>query len=162
NQPDATQDERAHQDLADLGRADHQSAHVSGIKGKCGAALCACPALSERLAPGELTQLTGKLAGVMGGDSRLPVEAVTSHDIDRTLEHEPNRRLTLAHFEDNLARGEIPRRTARETLGGLDFGRIEHRKQLVAARLDDAHAWSPAGVAGRSAFNKQAAGCWRF
>ena len=99
---------------------------MSGIERKRGAAFCACRALSERLAPGELAQLAGELAGVMGGDGRLPVEAVTPHDVDRTLEHEPGRRLPLANVEDDVTRGEFARRTARKTLGRFDLPSIEN------------------------------------
>jgi hypothetical protein len=51
--------------------------------------------------------------------------------------------MTLAHVEDNLAGAEIARGTTREALSGLDLRRIEDGKQLVVARLDETHTYSP-------------------
>ena len=43
----------------------------------------------------------------MRGDRRLVVQAVAAHDVDRPFEHEPGRRLALAHLEDDLAWARI-------------------------------------------------------
>ena len=51
-QPDAAQDEGAHHDLADFGRADHQRAHMRGVERQRGAAFRPGARRGERAAPG--------------------------------------------------------------------------------------------------------------
>ena len=143
DQSDAAQDEGAHDDLADLGRADHQRAHMRGVERQRGAAVGAGPAAGERIAPGELAHLTGELPDMMRRDRRLALEAVAPHDVDRALEHEPGGGIALADVEHHLARRERPRRPAGKALGGFDLRGIEHGKHLLAACFGDAHAGPP-------------------
>jgi hypothetical protein len=147
-QSDPPENERTHHDLADLGRADHQRTHVRRVERKRGTAVRAGGGRRQRLAPGELADLARELAGMVGGDGRLAIETIAADDIDRTLEHEPGRRIGHAGVEHHLAGGEIPGRPASEALGRFDLARLKHRKQLVTTGLNYAHRYSPGGCGG--------------
>ena len=147
-QSDPPENERAHQDLADLGRTDHQGAYMRRVERKRGAALRSGAARGKRLAPGKLADLARELAGMVGGDRRLAVETIAADDIDRTLEHEPGRRIGYARVEYRLAGREIPGRPAGEALGRFDLAGVQHRKHLVAAGLNYAHRYSLSRAAG--------------
>ena len=75
----------------------------------------------------------------MAGDCRLVIEAIATYYIDRALEHEPDRGMTLADVEDDFTGCEIVCWPACEALRNVELARIEHRKQLVATSLDNAH-----------------------
>jgi hypothetical protein len=141
DQPDAAQDEGAHDHLADFRRADHERAQMGGIEREGGATLRAGAARGQGGAAGELAELAGDVAGAVGGDRDLPVEPVAADHLDGAREHEPGRRLALADLEHDHAGGEGARRPAREASRGLDLRRVEHGKHLVTAGLDQAHLW---------------------
>ena len=145
-QSNAAQDERPHDDLADLGGADHQRAHMGGIERQHGAAVRAGATRGQRSAAGELVHLAAELADAEPGDRRLMVQAVAAHDVDGTFEHQPARRVARAHLVDELAWGEFADLAAGETPRGLDLGRVQHRKHLGTAGLDKRHDGSLAGA----------------
>src|SRR6478672_7268401 len=107
------------------------------------------PARPEASIPAPASWLTSpeNLTGAMASDRRLTIETITTYHVNRALEHEPSRRVALARLENDFARGKITRRAARKALGCLDLRSIEHGKHLVMARLDEAHARSPVGIA---------------
>src|SRR6476646_4046705 len=146
DESDATKDERSHENLANIGRADHQGAHMGGIERQRGTALGTRAAGSEHPGPGELAYLARELTGAMASDRRLTIETITTYNVNRALEHEPSRRVALARLENDFARGEISRRAARKALGCLDLRSIDHGQHLVMACLDEAHARSPVGI----------------
>ncbi len=141
DQPDPAQDEGAHHDLADFGRADHQRADMRIVERNRGRAVSAGPAHGERLAPGELAQFAGELATMVGGDEHFVAVAVAAERVDGALEHEPGRCIPLADVEHGFAWREVARRTAGEALRRLDLLFFEHGKYLMTARLGDAHGW---------------------
>jgi hypothetical protein len=145
NEPDAAQDEGAHEHLADLRRADHERAEMGGIEGQSGATLWAGPARGQRGAAGKLAELAGDVTGAVGGDSDLLVEPVPAHHLDGAREHQPGRRLALADGEDDLTRCEGPLLAAGKALCRLDLRQVEHRKHLVTTGLDETHRVSPVG-----------------
>ena len=140
DQPDAAQDEGAHDDLADFRRADHQRTDMRRVERQRRAAVAAGPAASERLTPRELAHLAGDLPDMMRRDRRLAIEPIAPHHIDRALEHEPGGSVPLADVEHDLARREVARRPARKALGRLDLRGVEHGKDLLVTLFDDAHA----------------------
>ena len=98
-------------------------------------------------APGQLADLAAELADAERGDRRFMMEAVATDDVDRTFEHQPARRIALAHIVEELAGSELARRAAREALRGLGLRRVEHGKQLVTAGVEERHGASLAGAA---------------
>ena len=136
---DAAQDEGAHENLAELGGADHQRADMRGIEGQRGAAVGTGTAGGERAAAGQRTDLAGELAFAEQDDRRLAVQAVAPDDLDATVEHQPDRRIAHAHVVDQFAGREVPRVAVGEAPGGLHLQAAEHRKELVEAGLEDAH-----------------------
>ena len=47
--------------------------------------------------------------------------------------------MARAHIEDDRSGGKVARWSARQTLRRLDLPRVEHWKQLVTTRFDEAH-----------------------
>lgn len=122
-----------------------KGAYTRRVERKRGAALSSGAARGKRLAPSELADLARELAGMVGGNGRLAIETIAADDIDRTLEHEPGRRID-ARVEYRLAGRKIPGRPDGEALGRFDLARLKHRKQLVTTGLNYAYRYSPGGV----------------
>ena len=78
--------------------------------------------------------------GAVGGNGDLVVEPVLANHLDGSLEHEPGRRVSLAHLVNHLPGCERPCRTARKALGRLDLSKVEHREHLVTTSLGQAHS----------------------
>ena len=123
---------------------------MGGIERQHGAAVRAGATRGQRSAAGELVHLAAELADAEPGDRRLMVQAVAAHDVDGTFEHQPARRVARAHLVDELAWGEFADLAAGETPRGLDLGRVQHRKHLGTAGLDERHDGSLAGATRRS------------
>src|SRR5262245_38524184 len=143
NKPNPAKNEGAHHDLADLRRADHQRAHMCIVERNRRSAVGTGLSHGERLTARELTELAGKLSGVMRRYVRFNTTTVATNRVDAALEHEPGRHVPFADSEHGLARSEIPRRAAGKALCRLDLSGIEHGKHLVAAGLDQTHDSSP-------------------
>jgi hypothetical protein len=103
------------------------------------AAFRARTARRERFPAGELADFARELAGAMASDRSLAMETIAARHIDRALEHEPDRGIALTHVEYDLAGRKSPCGAACEALRRLDLARVEHRKQLTATGLDEAH-----------------------
>ena len=116
------------------------------IERKRGAAVRPGAACRKQFPPGELAHFARELAGAMADDGRLPAEAITAHDVDGSLEHEPSRCFSLTRSEHGLAGCETPCRAACEALGRLDLAHVEHGKHLVTTGFDEGHRCSPGGV----------------
>ena len=114
---------------------------MGGVEWQRGTAFGTGPTGSQRSRPGELAHLARELTGAKGGNGRLVIETIAANYVDRSLKHQPRRRVTFTRVEDDFARGKIAGRPAREALGRLDLRRIEDGKHLVVARVDEAHAW---------------------
>jgi hypothetical protein len=139
DQTDAAEDEGAHDDLADLRRANHQCAYMRGIEGQRRATLGAGSAAGQHPPAGKLIHLAGDLAHVMRCDWCLSIEGVPTHDVDRAFQHEPGRRVSLADVEHDLAGRKRARGPAGKTLRRFDLRRVENRENLLASLLDDTH-----------------------
>jgi hypothetical protein len=139
DQPDPPQDVGAHHDLANLGRADHQGAHMRRIEGQCAAAFRAGPPARQYLASRELAHLARKLTGVVGSNWRLSPNRISARDVDCAFEHEPGWSVALADIENDFARLKMSYRTTGEALGGLDLTRVKRREHLVVACFEDTH-----------------------
>ena len=144
NETDPAQDECAHDDLAHLGGADHEGANMRRVERQRDAAFSTRAAGGERLPPGDLAYLARELSNAMACDCGLAIETVTTRDIDRTFEHDPNRGVALARFEEDLSGREFPYRAACEALGRVDLAGVEHGKQLMTTGLEHAHR-APSG-----------------
>ena len=95
DQRDAAQDEGAHDDLAEFGRADHQRADMRGVERQRRAAFGTGLRRRQRAAAGELADLAGKLALGEQDHRSLPVQAVAAHDLEPAVEHQPGRALRM-------------------------------------------------------------------
>jgi hypothetical protein len=144
DQRDAPQDESAHDDLADLGRADHQRADMRGVERQRQAAMLAGARARQGAAARELADLAGKLARAEHDHRAFLVQPVASADLHDAAQHQPGRHVAHTDIVDELARREFPRRGAGEALRRRDLNGIEDRKDLVEAGVDETH-----GISGR-------------
>ena len=103
-----------------------KGAYTRRVERKRGAALRSGAARGKRLAPSELADLARELAGMVGGNGRLAIETIAADDIDRTLEHEPGRRMTPASNTDSPGAksraGPLAKRLAVSTWPGSSTG----------------------------------------
>ena len=112
---------------------------MGGVEWQRGTAFGTSAGGSQRRGPGELADLARELTGAKASDCRLVIESIATYHIDRSLEHEPGWGMAFADVEDDFAGCEFARWPACEALRRVDLARIEHRKQLVATSLDNAH-----------------------
>ena len=106
DQPDAAQDERAHQDLGDVRLGGQHAAevgtrHADDAAGDCG------PSRHQDHAIVEQVDLAGELpVGVDGEHLRRAVHVMVE-DLDRTLQHEEEIDRALATFEHDRTRRQL-------------------------------------------------------
>ncbi len=143
DQADAAQDQRAHHDLADLGRPDHQRAQMRRIERQRGASVVARDTAGKRGTTGKLADLSAELAGAVDRDRDFVAQPIATVDRDGALQDQPGRRMLVADREDRDARGKALRRAAGEAGRDLDLRRGEHREGLRLTRVDRAHAKAP-------------------
>jgi len=77
------------------------------------------------------------LTGPKAGNRRLVIKTIAAYNINRALEHEPDRGIALRDVIDDLTGCEVARWPVCKALRHVDLARVEHRKQLVATSLDD-------------------------
>src|SRR4029077_449047 len=82
--------------------------------------------------------------GAFVADRRLVAEPVAPGGLDRSGEHQPDRRGQLAHLDHDGAGLEAARRTAGEAARDIDLRRREHREHLVVSCLEYAQRSPPA------------------
>ena len=141
DQRHAAQDEGAHHDLAQFGRADHQRADMGGIVWQRGAAFVTGAAGSDGAETAQLADLAGKLPGPERNDRGFAVQPVAPHDLQPAFDDQPGRGIAGADVINLLAGRKSLRRAAGKTPGGLALDGVEHRKHLVKTVGGLAHYW---------------------
>src|SRR6476659_10370808 len=120
---------------------------MGGVEWQRGTACGTSASVSQCRGLGKLADLARELTLAKAGDRRLMIEAIATDHIDRALEHEPGRDIALADVVDDFIGRKVVRWHHCEALRHVDLARIEHRKQLMATSLDDAHLVLQAGQA---------------
>jgi hypothetical protein len=121
DQPDATQNERAHDDLTDFRRPDHQRPQMRRVDRKQGRAILAGSSRGDRRAAVDLADFARELPCTVGCDRRLVVRTVPPQDVDRAVEHEPNRHVAVPRGPDHVARRKMLWRAAGEAARRFDL-----------------------------------------
>ena len=133
-QSDAAQDQRAHDALAELGFRDEDVAQSRRWHDQRLDRLRRAR-VYERRPTGELVQLGDEPAGAMGDDGLLVPERVVLCDRDLAGENDEHAGAHVAGGDQPLARCKAAR--LGEAPQPFDLGRIELRKHLIEAGLDD-------------------------
>ena len=136
NQAHAAENERAHDDLAQLSGADHEDAHMRRVQWHRRASFCASLPGGKGLAPRKLADLSRELTDAVARYRRLAIETIAAHDIDGAFQHKPSRGVAFAGIEHDLARFEDGHRAAREALCRFDLFSAKHGEHLVSAASD--------------------------
>jgi hypothetical protein len=132
-QPRATQDERAHDPLAQVRFRDDQRAQLFG-RHQHGLAIVFGVGIHERMAPRELRDFARELAAALRHDWNAVAHPVALADGDASLDDQEHSRCRLAGGEQARATREPHHAT--ESLDPLDLAVGQHGKHLVAARDD--------------------------
>ena len=127
---DAAQDERAHEDLAELGVGLHQR-----LQGRRGPSRPPRPPrrdadAEQRAAARQHVHLAGELAGTVFGDQRLAVLA-EPHDLELPLGHDEEGDDRGPFLDEHFPRLDRARRAVRGE--ARDLGGCESRKNVVGA-----------------------------
>jgi len=129
DQADATQDEGAHDALAQLGFGDQQRANLVG-RDQQGLDFAFRHAIDQGRAVGELTDLGHELAWPLLGDGRYMADAVALRDRDMARQNHEHAGGGLARLEQFLAVGIAAQRS--KTAQALDFLRAQGRECVIA------------------------------
>lgn len=97
----------------------------------------------ERATACKLADLAGELSAAVNRDGVLAPKAVTAHDVDRTAEYHPHRRVVIANVEHRFIRSKPARKAAGKPPEGGDLLGAKHREHLTTMCLDQAHFNSP-------------------
>ena len=133
NQSDPAQDQRAHDALAQFGLGHHQRAQRFGIDDER-IDVAHRVAVHQRRPARQLRHFGRELARPDFGDRRAVAHAVVTADGDAPRQHHQHAEGSAARLEQHLAVAPLAPRA--ETVQTLDFGRAQHRENLVTARLD--------------------------
>ena len=139
-EPHAPQDERAHEDLAELGVGLHERAELRVLDAQARAGAAARARTSERRRC-EHAHLAGELAGPVDRDGLLDRSA-RMDDLDLAFEDDEERDVLVPLVEEELAGSNAPRLSVREIRPRMRRG--ERGKHLGAAgRRDPSSSTSP-------------------
>jgi hypothetical protein len=139
DEPDPAQDEGAHHDFAEFGRADHERADMRGIEGKRRAALRSGAAGRQRTAAGELAHLAAELTLAERDHRRHAMKPVAAADDHAAFQNQPRRGIADAHVVDERARREGLGLSAREPRRAFHLHGIEDREHLFETGVDQTH-----------------------
>jgi len=133
-QPDPAQNQRTHDVLAELRFGDEQCAQLSGRDDERFDLLLRM-GVDERRSACELRQLAHEGSRPMGHDVAAATRFIVLSDIHPSGQDDRETWTDMADLHERLA-GTISADLA-ETAHALDIRRLQNRKHLVAARVDD-------------------------
>ncbi len=133
DQPNAAQNEGAHDALAKLGFRDQERTQPVGRNDKR-VHLVFGNGVDQSRAPGKLRQLAHERAGPMRDDQATRLRRAALEDVDMTGDGDGHPLGDLPDVRQRLARGIDTARA--EPAHALDLGRLEREEHLRASRLD--------------------------
>ena len=139
DQGDPSQDERAHDELAQVGVGDDEPSQV-GLLDHEDLRVLAHPSRGDHPPAGQLPHLAGEGPGPVG-DDRLLARGGPPHDIDDAREDHEHRDMALPLLVEDRAGGIAPPMAV-----GLDQSQLvfaQAREDLLAAGLADRHRFHP-------------------
>jgi hypothetical protein len=113
---------------------------MRGIEGDSDTSVCSGVAAGDGGAPSQLVHLAAELSRTVCGDMGLLIYPIAARDFDSAFKDEPGGRIVLTYVVHDFAGYEPLHGTAGKAPGRAYLGCIQHRKHLVFAIVDGAHA----------------------